>query len=403
MRADRCETKPHWSWYTAWWVLECWPMLILILVTLGAGRWWNVPQSIWPSGRDVLSKELWVAWLGGAVAIAMIVMASRLWVGSYLGSTGSQEVGIKRSSLGWSAWLALSLMLITILQLAVWYRERWVPTLRPRVPGALDYRYFQVLDLRLQQVANDVRDGTLVFQDEVVSLRRSAEGSESLAATSPAKQLMLELREYVIDWSETAFANARNEKERQASLEMLAMMVDPDPKMYNRYQQWKVEEEGRLGTAIREASVRAERAKAEHESIAVQWREEKVAEKKSSLANQVVAAEDRLNEAIRERLRLQGRVEVLANENLYQQGLNREYSWLHLPTVSRGGWLRVASTWLVAMYLVLRLLIAVIMAGSVYLDLRQTSSRGRSGSEDSCRGLGWLLCTAGLWWLGLGW
>lgn len=408
MRADGCELKPHLSWYAVWWVLECGPLMILVLVTVGAGRWWNVPLSIWPSGRDVLSKERWVAWLGGGVAIAMILMASRLRVGSCtlssgLHSSGLVGLGPKRGWLGWSVLLAVCLILITVLQLASWYRDRWVPTLNPRVHGALDYRYFQVLDLRLQQVANEIRDGTLVFQGDVVSLRRPADGSESLAGTISAKQLILELREYVIDWSETAFANAQDEVERKASLEMLAMIVDPDPKMYQRYRQWKAEEESRLAAAIRDAAVRAEGAKAEHESIAVQWREEKVAEKKSILANRLVAAEDRLNEVIREGLRLQGRLEVLANENLYQQGLNREYPWLHLPTVSRGGWLRVASSWLVALYLVLRLLIAVILATRVYLDLRRTSRNEQSGLVDSCNGTGWLLCTAGLWWLGLGW
>jgi len=403
MHADRCELKPHLSWYSAWWVLECWPLMILILVTVGAGRWWNVPQSIWPSSRDVLSKELWAAWLGAAVAIAMIVMASRLWFGSYSNSSGSRVLGNERRYLGWSACLAFCLMLITVLQLALWYRDRWIPTLSPRVHGALDYRYFQVLDLRLQQVANEIRDGTLVFQGEVASLRRPADGSENLAGTISAQELILELREYVIDWSETAFANARDEMERKGNLEMLAMIVDPDPKVYQRYQQWKAAEESRLAAAIREAAVQAEGAKAQHELIAVQWREEKVAEKKSRLANQVVAAEDRLNEAIRERLRLQGRLEVLANKSLYQQGLNREYPWLHLPTVSRGGWLRVASSWLVALYLVLRLLIVVIMATIAYFDSRQTSNSEPSGPEDSYKGTGWLLSTAALWWLGLGW
>ena len=107
-----------------------------------------------------------------------------------------------------------------------------------------------------------------------------------------------------------------------------------------------------------------------------------------------------MNVRVREQVRLQGRLDVLANEQLDQRGLNRQYSWLRLPTVSRGGWLRILCTWLLAIYLCVRLLSTGILSVASYL---QRIGVATSGDSHRSNDFGWFLITAGLWWLGLGW
>lgn len=429
MSADRSEPKPFLSWCSVWLVLEWWPVSLLALGAASLGRWLSVPQWMWANGRDVTSKELWIWSIGAPLAIGAILLGMRLLVSSNVvgikdtrTKTSSAEANsrdVSRRLYGASVLISLGLALLTVIQLATWYRDGWVPSLSPRVHGALDYRYFRSVDMRLQQVGNAIRDGELVLPQEIATLRRPTAQESNTQSAISSKLLVNELREYVLDWSEGEYARAKDIEGRKASLGMLAMMVDPDPQQLDVYLQWKAQEESRLELAVREAISKAELAKQEHESLAVQWREEQVSEKKSALANQVVAAEDRLNGHIREQLRLQGRLDVLANDSLDQRGLNREYDWLSLPTISRGGWLRVACSWLLASYLVVRLIGTALVSVASYLQLLQVasnragggnasnklgagSSRSR-GQETQPNDFGWFLITAGLWWLGLGW
>jgi hypothetical protein len=400
MPADRSEPKPFLSWCSVWLVLEWWPVFFLAVVAAGLGRWWNVPHWVWANGRDVVSKELWIACVGTLVAIGLMVIGCRLLISCNVARPTESSLSISKKLYGWSALASFGLMLLTILQLVAWYSEGWVPTFLIRSPNALDYRYFKSVDLRLQQVSNAIRDGSLVLPQEIAPLRSPVERDNSSSKVINSKQLVNELREYVLDWSEAEYARSNEITGQQASLGMLAMMVDPDPQQLDRYLQWKAQEESRLELSIRDAERQAENAKKEHESIALQWAQETVPEKKSLLANQVVSAEDRLNGHVREQLRLQGRLDVLANEQLDQRGLNRQYPWLRLPTVSRGGWLRIACTWLLAMYLCVRLLGTGILSVASYLrKSRVTADRDDCSLND----FGWFLITAGLWWLGLGW
>ena len=400
MSADRSEPKPFLSWCSVWLVLEWWPVFFLAVVAAGLGRWWNVSSWIWANGRDVVSKELWIACVGSLVAIGLMVVGCRLLVVCNVARPTESSFSISRKLYGWSAFASFGLALLTFFQLVAWYGDGWVPIFSVRSPAALDYRYFKSVDLRLQQVGSAIRDGSLVLPQEIEPLRNPVERDNGSSAAINSKQLVNELREYVLDWSEAEYARSNDLAGRQASLGMLAMMVDPDPQQLDRYLQWKAQEESRLELSIRDAERQAEAAKKEHESLALQWTQEKDPERKSALANQVVSAEDRLNVRVREQVRLQGRLDVLANEQLDQYGLNRQYFWLRLPTVSRGGWLRIVCTWLLAIYLCVRLLSTGILSVASYL---QRIGVATSGDSHRSNDFGWFLITAGLWWLGLGW
>lgn len=415
MSADRNEPKPFLSWWSAWVCLEIVPLAIVMLVAACMGRWWGVPQSIWASGRDTNSKELWIS-LFGVVFVVGLLWMGRRWLqqSSSVGTGTKQAISIQRSFLC-TALLSLSLGFLTFWQVYGWYRDGWTPKLSPHIYGELDYRYFKSLDLRLQQIANKIREGRVASaENHPLRIPAASLAKEPMKVNS--KQIVSEVREYILDWSEEAYARSQSAQERDATLRMLAMMIDPDPHYLDQYLKSKAEEESRLELAVREATLNEESTKKEHEAVAVQWSQETMPDKKSALANQLVGIEDKLNSHVRERVRVQGRLDVLANEHLDQRGLNRDYSWLHLPTVSRGGWLRIFCTWLAAIYLGIRFLVigGISVAGVVrvakQLKIVRTSDEepaGDIGTRGECieplPGVGWFLIAAALWWLGLGW
>ncbi len=414
MSADRNEPKSFLSWCSTWVCLESVPLAIVMLVAACMGRWWGVPQSVWASGRDTNSKELWINLFGVVIVVGLLWMGRRWLQYSSSPSSGDKRlISIQRSFL-WTALLSLGLGFLTLWQVYGWYRDGWTPKLSPHIYGALDYRYFKSLDLRLQQIANKIREGR-VASSENAPLRIPVASLAKEPMKVNSKQIVSEVREYILDWSEEAYARSQSAEDRDATLRMLAMMIDPDPHYLDQYLKFKAEEESRLELAVREATLNEEATKKEHEAVAVQWSKETMPDKKSALANQLVGIEDKLNSHVRERVRVQGRLDVLANEHLDQRGLNREYSWLHLPTVSRGGWLRILCTWLAAIYLVVRLLVmgGISAAGTVrvakQLKIVRTSDEDRagdigSGSEiEPLPGFGWFLIAAAVWWLGLGW
>lgn len=406
MSADRSEPKPHLSWCSIWLVLEWWPALILVVMSVGLGRWWSLPRLGWSNERDVVSKELWIGLLGAGLALGLIFCGNRLLTRLNSMQASVQNTKLAKRLIGTALLISIGLALLTLVQIATWYRVGWVPALSPRSHSGLDYRYFKSLDVRLQQVANAIREGKLLVPQEIMPLRYPADSNAQGRSAISGKQLVNEVREYVVEWSELEYVRADNLAGRSSSLVMLAMMVEPDPRRLEDYLLWKAQEESRLEGALREASMQAEVAKREHESLALQWQEEKIPEKKSELANRVVAAEDRVNLHVREQLRLQGRLDVLANERLDQLGLNRLYPWLQLPTVSRGGWVRLACTWLLAIYLSVRLLaVAVLLMGSYRQPLFAADGIDAvaGGIAGQWNDLGWFLIMAGIWWLALGW
>lgn len=400
MSADRSEPKPFLSWSSVWLVIEWWPVLGLALMAAGLGRWWNVPQWIWHHGKEVQAKTMSIAVVGGSIAIGMLIVGVYLLRRSNARSSAISQFVALRKLYAWSAVGSFLLALLTVIQLMIWYREHWTPIHSPRSPSMLDYRYFQCVDVRLQQVSHSIRDGNLVWPQNIPPLKASVGNATKSSVAISSKQLVNEIREYISDWGEAEYARADELEGRKASLGMLAMMIEPDPRQLELYMRWKEQEESRLRLFIQDATVQAEAARHEHEDLALQWTEEKVPEKKSVLANQVVAAEDRLNAQIREQTRLQGRLEVLANDRLVQQGLNRQYAWLNLPTVSRGGWLRILSTWLLAIYLSIRLVGTGVLSIVGYLKLlRGTAEVNGYWPND----FGGFVIAAGLWWLILGW
>lgn len=406
MSADRSEPKPHLSWCSIWLVLEWWPALILVVMSFGLGRWWSLPRLGWSNERDVVSKELWIGLLGAGLALGLIFCGSRLLTRLNTMQASVQNTKLAKRLIGTALLISIVLALLTLVQMTTWYRVGWVPALSPRSHSGLDYRYFKSLDVRLQQVANAIREGKLLVPQEIMPLRYPADSNAQGRSAISGKQLVNEVREYVVEWSELEYVRADNLAGRSSSLVMLAMMVEPDPRRLEDYLLWKAQEESRLEGALREASMQAEVAKREHESLALQWQEEKIPEKKSELANRVVAAEDRVNLHVREQLRLQGRLDVLANERLDQLGLNRLYPWLQLPMVSRGGWVRLACTWLLAIYLSVRLLaVAVLLMGSYRQPLFAADGIDAvaGGIAGQWNDLGWFLIMAGIWWLALGW
>ena len=152
MSADRSEPKPHLSWCSVWLVLEWWPALILVVMSAGLGRWWSLPRLGWSNERDVVSKELWIGLLGAGLALGLIFCGSRLLIRLNSMQASLQNTKLAKRLLVSALLISIGLGLMTLIQLATWYKVGWVPALSPRSHSGLDYRYFKSLDVRLQQV-----------------------------------------------------------------------------------------------------------------------------------------------------------------------------------------------------------------------------------------------------------
>ena len=409
MVTGKAELKPYRSWYQAWLSLECWPMFGLVLLSACSGRLYAQSTLQWPNGRDFHALQPWIAISGTTLALILIGLVCQARRQS------SRIVDDKkRSSLSASTTaLLIILSLIGIwgllsVQFWNWYRTGWVPAFRSSVHSELDYRYFKSIDRRLVDVAAGIREGKLAPQGEVESLRARATTEEKEGHTESPRQVVFELRDLFLDWGEESYAMASTTAERRASLGITAMLIDPNPNKMAEYLRWKADEESGIETKLRRLEQEAANLKQEHESIAVQWTAEPDSVKKSELANQVVAAEDRLNSTLKQQQRWQGRLDLLANERLDQLGLNRLYPWLSLPTTVRGGSWRVNAVWLLAVYLWLRLLVTTFMAVAEWL---KHCSGNKSVQPDPFSGecyqparhFGWFVIAAAIGWIGLGW
>jgi hypothetical protein len=409
MVTDKAELKPYRSWYQAWLSLECWPMFGLVLFSACSGRLYAQSTLQWPNGRDFHAVQPWIAISGTALALILIGLV-------YQARRQSSRIvdDKKRSSLSAST-TALLIILSLIgmwgllsVQFWNWYRTGWVPAFRSSVHSELDYRYFKSIDRRLVDVAAGIREGKLAPQGEVESLRARATAEEKEGHTESPRQVVFELRDLFLDWGEESYAMATTAAERRASLGITAMLIDPNPNKMAEYLRWKAAEESGIETKLRSLEQEAANLKQEHESIAVQWTAEQDSVKKSELANQVVAAEDRLNSTLKQQQRWQGRLDLLANERLDQLGLNRLYPWLSLPTTVRGGSWRVNAVWLLAVYLWLRLLVTTFLAVAEWLKHCSGNKSVQSDpfSGECCqpaRHFGWFVIAVAIGWIGLGW
>jgi len=409
MVTGKAELKPYRSWYQAWLSLECWPFFGLALFSVCSGRLFAQSTLQWPNGRDFHALQPWIAISGTTLALILIGLVCQARRQS------SRIVDDKKRSSLSASTTALLIILSLIgmwgllsVQFWNWYRTGWVPAFRSSVHSELDYRYFKSIDRRLVDVAAGIREGKLAPQGEVESLRARATTEEKEGHTESPRQVVFELRDLFLDWGEESYAMASTAAERRASLGITAMLIDPNPKKMAEYLRWKADEESGIENKLRSLEQEAATLKQEHESIAVQWTAEQDSVKKSELANQVVAAEDRLNSTLKQQQRWQGRLDLLANERLDQLGLNRLYPWLSLPTTVRGGSWRVAAVWLLAVYLWLRLLVTTFVAVAEWL---KHCSGNKSVQPDPFSGecyqparhFGWFVIAAAIGWIGLGW
>ncbi len=401
---------PHLTWAGTLVLLETPPLLILAIMSVVLGRWISPQIAEWEGPYDLNAKEPFVAFLGlliamGAVGVLWCSRRHRERVALATGNLHVSDDYWRRYFKLLSA-LAAALWFLTLWQVAQWSQKGWEPAYPPRVMNQLDYRYLKGVDQRLSELATQLREGKVPNGRGDIAIRAKSPvtGVSTNEENATPKKIINDLREFVCSWTEEAYALAVTAQERQQVLRLLALQIAPTAQSGNRCEAWSMEESQELQQRLVEIKSQVQSLKQEHEAIAVRWNKESDPTQKSILANQVVAAEDRVNVEVNQQLRIQGRLEVLANSAIQTQGLNELIPWLKLPILSRGGAWRVLATWIGVLYLLVRLSFCLCVLVIGFFRSRVGSGQHAVlESPAAGRQLAWYWAAPFFWWLWLGW